>query len=434
VPGRWSIDQVLALAPDAAAAAAARKLARPGPWSQTGAFGDLLWGSCAGSGANPYRTIVDRSGPATTCTCPSRKLPCKHALGLLLLWAGGAVPGADEPADDALAWKQGRDARAAGAAARRPRGERDEAAAAKRAEQRAARVESGLAELEMWLRDQVRSGLSAAAGTYGHADAVAARMVDAQAPGVAGMLRRLSTVPASGDGWPERLLAGYGRLHLLTRAHPQLDALPAALAATVRSHVGYTVSRDTVLTEPAVTDDWVVLATRDLLDGAVAARRIWLRGQESGRFALLLMFDPSGSFSDIPDATLAPGTAVRADLHYYPGRPPLRALLGERHGEPRDAAPPPVRLGLREQLAEWAAVLELDPWLAEWPAVLAGVPVPGWTFVDPDVGAVPMLTGGIDPWVLVAVAGGRPVRLAGEWSAEGFRPLTVWHGDRAVRP
>ncbi len=428
---------MLALAPDAAAAAAARRLAHPRQWSQWGAAGDLVWGSCAGSGAKPYRTIVDRSGPATTCTCPSRKLPCKHALGLLLLWAIGAVPDADPPADDALAWKQARDARATTAATRRPRGERDEQAAAKRAEQRAARVGSGLAELELWLRDQVRSGLSAAAGTYAHADAVAARMVDAQAPGAAGMLRRLSTVPASGDGWPERLLAGYGRLHLLARAHAQLDALPDSLAATVRSYVGYTVGRAAVLAEPAVTDDWLVLGTRDLLDGAVAARRIWLRGQQSGRFALLLIFDPSGSFLDHPDAALAPGTAVRADLHYYPGRPPLRALLGGRHGEPVDAPPPPVRLGLSDQLVEWAAVLELDPWLAEWPTVLRGVPVPGdggWTFVDPSAGAVPLLTGGIDPWVLAAVAGGRPVRLAGEWSADGFRPLTVWHGDRAVQP
>ena len=82
-------------------------------------------------------------------------------------------------------------------------------------------------------------------------------------------------------------------------------------------------------------------------------------------------------------------------------------------------------------------MLELDPWLTEWPTVLRGVPVPGeaaWRFVDPDVGAVPMLTGGLDPWVLAAVAGGRPVLLAGEWTAEGFRPLTVWHGDQAVRP
>ncbi|MFC6802547.1 SWIM zinc finger family protein [Deinococcus caeni] len=53
-------------------------------------------------------TGVDLSGPAPTtpafkCSCPSRKLPCKHALALLLLHAthadsfGQAAP--PEPAD-----------------------------------------------------------------------------------------------------------------------------------------------------------------------------------------------------------------------------------------------------------------------------------------------------------------------------------------------
>jgi hypothetical protein len=44
-----------------------------------------------------------------------------------------------------------------------------------------------------------------------------------------------------------------------------------------------------------------------------------------------------------------------------------------------------------------------------------------------------LLVGCIDPWVLVAVAVGAPAVVAGEFSADGFRPLTVWHGDEAVR-
>jgi hypothetical protein len=230
-------------------------------------------------------------------------------------------------------------------------------------------------------------------------------------------------------------------LHLLARAHAQLDALPPDLAATVRTHVGYPVSRHSVRAEPPATDDWLVLGVRDLLDGAVPARRVWLRGRESGRYALVLSFDPRGEFTENPDAAFVPGTSVRADLHYYPCRPPLRAAVGARHTDPTPAPPPEARLGLDGQLREWAAVVELDPWLPEWPAVLRGVPVPGepppgepgWRFAEPDAGAIPLLTGGVDPWVLAAVSGGAPVLLAGEFSAEGFRPLTVWHGDRAVR-
>jgi len=250
VSARWSVDQVLALAPDPAAAAAGRKLANSQPWSDTGTSGELVWGLCAGSGTTPYQTIVDVSGPAYRCSCPSRKFPCKHALGLLLQWAANTVPDAAEPADYAAAWQQTRANRATG----RPSGERDEQAAAIRAETRASRVSAGLEELQVWLRDQVRSGLSGAAGSYRHAEPVAARMVDAQAPGVAARLRRLSTVPMTGDGWPDRLLAGYAQLHLLARAHAQVATLPAEFAATVRSHVGYQVSKQSVLAGPAATD------------------------------------------------------------------------------------------------------------------------------------------------------------------------------------
>ena len=419
---------MLALAPDPASATAGRKLASPRPWSDTGAAGELVWGRCAGSGAAPYEVAADLSGPASRCSCPSRKFPCKHALGLLLLWATGRVPDVDEPAEHAAAWARTRAERAA-----RPRGERDEEAAAHRAAQRTGRVEAGLAELETWLQDQLRTGLATAG--YGHADAVAARMVDAQAPGVAGQLRRLSTVPATGDGWPERLLAGYGRLHLLARAHARLPELPAPLAATVRSYVGYPVTRESVLAEPAVSDDWLVIAVRDLLDGAIPARRLWLRGRATGQWALILVFDPLGAFGKNPDAMLVPGTSLPAELHFYPGTPPLRVVVGTRRGDPVPAAPPAPASDLPDQLDQWAAALALDPWLGEWPAVVRGIPVPGpreWHFAD-DAGAVPLLTGGVDPWVLAAVSGGRPVLVAGEWTADGLRPLTVWHGDEAVR-
>lgn len=108
---RWTTEQVLSLAPDASSVSAGRKLASPTPWSDTGAQGSLVWGLCKGSGAKPYQTVVDLTGPAYLCSCPSRKFPCKHAVGLLLLWAGDGVPEVAEPADFAAAWEHQRQAR-----------------------------------------------------------------------------------------------------------------------------------------------------------------------------------------------------------------------------------------------------------------------------------------------------------------------------------
>jgi SWIM zinc finger len=381
---------------------------------------------------------VPAGGPAYRCSCPSRKFPCKHALALLLNWANGLVPQAPVP-DFAMSWIVSRLTRASAparpAGSARPPGERDQQAAARRAERRAARVAAGLAELDTWLCDQVRTGLSADGPGYQLAEPMAARMVDAQAPGIAAALRRLAGIPASGDGWPGRLLAEYAQLHLLARAHTQLDTLPAGLAEVVRSHVGYPTTREDVLTRPAVTDRWLVLGSRDLLDGTVPARRVWLRGQQTGQFALLLMFDYQGTFGGNPEATLTAGTMLRADVHYYPGQPQLRAVLGRRQDEPGPAGPACSPGGIPALLDDWADVLACDPWLSCWPALVPGIPVPagdGWRLADPSGASVPLLTAGIDVWPLVAISGGAPAVVAGEWNADGLRPLTAWHGDTAV--
>ena len=55
-----------------------------------------------------------------------------------------------------------------------------------------------------------------------------------------------------------------------------------------------------------------------------------------------------------------------------------------------------------------------------------------WCLADDGQG-VPLDRAVGAPWRLVAAAAGRPVAVAGEWTATGFRPLSVWTGDRLVR-
>lgn len=98
-----SLKEVLALAPDASSAAAGRKLGTPAPWRSLGANDDAYWGECKGSAL--YQVRVARAELTAKCSCPSRKLPCKHALGLLVLAA--TVPkalAATEPPDWVVEW------------------------------------------------------------------------------------------------------------------------------------------------------------------------------------------------------------------------------------------------------------------------------------------------------------------------------------------
>src|SRR5258708_16358500 len=131
----YSADQVLAMAPDAAAAKAGLGQASPGGWSGCGRNEQALWGECQGSGRMTYRTQAAFDDGATKCSCPSRKSPCKHALGLLLLDADGAIQPASPPGW-VCEWLAARAARSALAASRarrdRPEGPREPQAADRR--------------------------------------------------------------------------------------------------------------------------------------------------------------------------------------------------------------------------------------------------------------------------------------------------------------
>jgi SWIM zinc finger len=422
VAQRWDQGQVLSLAPDASAERAARSLATGRSWLSSGSDAELgaVWGECKGSAATPYRTVVDLSGPAYKCSCPSRKFPCKHALGLLLFWSADAVP-AGNPPDWALTWLSARAAKAAGAKPAEPAEPgAAQQAAQRRAEQREQRVRAGLDELDRWLRDQVRAGLAhTPRAGYQHWDTIAARMVDAQAAGLAERLRSLAAVPHSGPGWESRLLEEYALLHLLATAFKTgrgpLDV--------VRSRIGFTVRHDTVLASgERVTDRWDVLARRDLEQERIRTRRVWLRARRDGRFALVLSFaGPGESF----DAGLIPGTEADLRLAFYPDG--LRALVVSNENPGRAA--PPAGSTIGGLLTSWARALSRDPWLDSWPAVLTGaIParVPQPSVLDPAGHALPLHPAAADCWPLFALSAGNPLTLAGEWTPRGLLPLTAW--------
>jgi len=442
---RWTSEHVLSLAPDVSSRKAATKLSAPAPWSATGSDDTALWGECKGSGSTPYRTVVELTGPAYQCSCPSRKFPCKHALGLLLLWSAAGTGQSAAPVwatDWLTARKEKAQQKAEAATAVTVVPEAAAAAAAKRLARRAERVAAGAVELEARLGDQLRAGLADAPNQGGAAwGAVAARMVDAQAPGLASRVRELGTVPASGPGWPSRLLEEYGLLHLLASGYGRVDTLPEPLAATVRARVGFTLDAAELLRGPLVRDHWLVLGNRETADERLTTRRIWLRGRESGRCALLLSFGRPGT---APELALPTGLQLDAELAFHPGARPLRAVLGTRFSPPSppagaEAVPPGLRL--EEALDAYGRALGGDPWLDSWPVVLDQVvPVPGplgWELADhggPAPVSIPVdgrSTPGTGLWRLAAVSAGRPLTLFGECGHRGFTPITAWYADDA---
>ena len=432
---RWTAEQVLALAPDSASISAGRKLAASRNWPSHGCAERVVWGLAQGSGKTPYQVAVDLDGPAYKCSCPSRKIPCKHALGLLLMWSEGEV-GPAEPSPFATEWLASREERAEKAAKReaeRPSRAPDPEAKAKRGADREARISAGVAELDRWLRDLVRQGFAAAQSRpMGFWDDAAARLVDAQAPGLARRVRSLgSTVHSGRPDWPARLLLQLGRLHLAVRAWQQREALPEGLRMSLRDVVGWTAPTEEVRkTGEQVSDAWTVLGVRLREQDHLRVRRTWLRGETTGRSALILEFTPpSGSFER--DYVL--GSVLGGELAFYPTAVPLRAVaVSELDG--RAGTPAPGGDGFTAALESWSAALAADPWLERWPVTLASaVPVRSgnrWWLRDEHGSLAPLA--GRDPWALVSLAGGTPLAVTGEWNGSAFLPLAAFAEDERV--
>ncbi|MEV5712038.1 SWIM zinc finger family protein [Actinoallomurus sp. NPDC052274] len=299
----------------------------------------------------------------------------------------------------------------------------------KTAAQRERRVAAGLEELDRWLRDQVTEGLAHHhRAPFSVWDDVARRLVDAQAGAPASRVRELGALPA--DGRPERLLEEYALLRLLVTAFRRRDELPEPLRATVRSRVGFTVSQEEVLAGDTVRDLWYVAGCRDVEQDRLVTRRVWLRGRDTGRSALVLSFAAPGRALD---ASLTVGDTLDAELAFHPGALPLRALVAARHAAP--VRRPPRGTTVAGLLREYADALARDPWLERWPAVLAGVrparnTAGGPCLVDADGAALPLRAA--DVWRLWAVSGGRPLTVSGEWSPRGLVPLSAWQPEEGT--
>jgi len=429
----WTAEQVAALAPDPASASAGRGLAAPAKWVSAGHDAGAVWGECKGSGSKPYQVAVDAAGPAFRCSCPSRKFPCKHGLGLLFLQAARPDAVAEGARPDWVAeWIAGRAEKAEKQAAKAASAPADSApdveAKAKRAARREERVGAGLEELERWLEDLVRQGMAALPSRpRSFWETPAARLVDAQAPGAARRVRQLAGVAHSGDGWPERMLERVALLHLLARAYARLDALPPPTREDVRAALGFTLRQEDAAAGEGVRDRWAVLGQRTEEEDHLTVRRTWLWGETTGRPALLLAFSAAGQPME---PAPPPGSVLAAELAFYPGAAPLRAIVRQREGDSRSLAGMPGHGSVGDALAAYGTMLAANPWTERVPLSLASVHLveagAGWLVRDAEGAALPVHPAEGDfCWTLLGAGGGRPLGVFGEWDGDHLVPLSA---------
>ena len=428
---RWTVAKVLALAPDSGSAKSARGLANARTWSDLGSNESLVWGKCQGSARNPYQVTVDLNEPAFRCTCPSRKFPCKHGLALLLLWSANDGVVADLATTEPFAadWAAERASRTRNAAAGKTP---DPEAQAKRLAERESLMSAGIDDFERWLHDIARQGLaSVRRQPPSFWDTAGARLVDAQVPGLGERVRAMGSAVHARHDWAPHLLGELGRWYLAVKAWRRRTELDPAAMGDLRALLGWSRRTEEIRSGERLADRWHVVGLSQEEDERLLSQRTWLYGERTKETVVLLDFAAAGMALTVSHVL---GSVVDGEVALYPGGAPRRALFaGDEHKVAQGEGLPgatDVRTAL-EQAARWQAG---NPWLRRVPMALTGMTVvPGDTPLLVDrTGAALILAPDTDVWQLLALSGGHPIPVFGEWGGERFLPLSAEIDDRLV--
>lgn len=417
----WTTEQVLSLAPDDVSLRTGRGFALIERWRDLGHIDTWVWGSFPIKDKPAFRTTIHLPTLTFACDCVSRKYPCPHGLGLLLLLLEQpqAFAESEPPAWVRITpWLAGN--RPFNGNVPRPN------------PQRQANILAGLRELEQWLRDLVRNGLAGLPERpkrfwYEMAD----RLVDAQAGEIGRRVRAWAEIPGQSPDWPERLLSEIGRLYLLIQGFERLNTLPETVQADLRVAVGWLPGPNDTSFISVQRDHWHILGKQLSQQGRQKIQQTWLWGEQSRRPALVVEL---GHGPQPLDLSLVVGTVLDAELGFYASATPLRAEIGLRQGFTQAKFCPQGVASIRLAAAAYADALAANPWLTAWPvlfkAVRFGRVDQCWHLYDDQGASWPLPEKYEYGWHLQALSEGATLPLFGEWNGVRFLPLSVWTGGR----
>jgi len=454
----WTHEDVIALTQDRAAINAGRNLAGASHWRNLSFLESsgivFIWGLCQGSGKIPYQVVVDWSALVYKCTCPSRKFPCKHVLALMLLYLDDRSAFIQSELEQWVAlWVDHRLKPLKMPSVKRGTPSGAAAPEKRRNSQREKNAVDGIAALEIWLFDLVHQGLAAARSKpQNYWDSIAVRLVDFQMPGLARRVRELGALVANGGDWQEQTLHALGELYLVVSGYKRISKLPKELQAEIRSAVGHSIRRDELGRSPGVIDRWLILAGSlgEMYTGEVnrsqvlSLRRTWVFGVMTKKLGLLLEFTPG----HIPfDRSYVPGTFYMGEAVFYPGVDPLRLFFRSisdcsefKTEDPTEEAGFPIQ-DITSAWIDYAARYAKNPWSGPYLYFLNNV-VPSitsttqkqsaWIHEIENDRSMPVDPAFDKNWELIALSGGRPVDVLGEWDGRYFKPLRVLADKRWV--
>jgi hypothetical protein len=193
---------------------------------------------------------------------------------------------------------------------------------------------AGAIELELWLKDLIRLGiLELPNKPVSDFSKVAARMVDAKAPGLASWVKTLGNLNYNNqDEWPGEAIAIISKLFLLIKTFRNYDNLSPEWQITIKNLVGWSQSTKELLDDnnaERIKDFWLVAGQETETNDDIVTQRNWLIGCNTQQRALILNF--ATRFSSF-ESLIVPGSIIHADLAFFPSVTPHRAVVKMQRG------------------------------------------------------------------------------------------------------
>ena len=344
-------------------------LATTRKWQNLSGNERALWGECKSSGTKYYQTYIDLKGPAFKCNCPSFKFPCKHAMGLLLIYVNNssAFRITHDYPPPMVEWLQKRGKKEVVNAPEVSEADlqKKRALKEKNKAKRLAEMQAGADDLEIWLFDLIRNGLASSQGqSLNYWNDIAVRMVDSKLGGIAKKIRSLPLLQGANTEWPAKLLAHLSEIYLIVKGIKRLEDLPKPLQETLLSIAGLNLKKDDLLNLPKIKDQWQVLGQLEGVEERLNFRRTWLMGTKTKKIALILDY----SFGDAGfEQQYMVGSTFGGSLIYYPSSFPLRAFTIQQDAEITMVENFNGYDSFEEFSVAYANALFANPWLLDFP-------------------------------------------------------------------
>lgn len=446
----WTTEQLLSLASDQAMVSAGQSAADPGKWTRFGRTPQGIWGEFTNRDKPPQQTFVSLPNLAPTCSCFSRKFPCRHVLGLTLLYKETPqnFNASAQPTWLPLPGNQDQETP-------------DEKALRPKYNKQLEKAQAILEAYALWLQDLIHSGLaSLPKQPPSFWSSMAQRLREnglytlsqelRQLPAAVKMpkARTLSPLAKMNQSsrprikkkkndnhadWPLPTLQKLGRHYLITQGFANYQQLSPAMQADLRFAAGWFSNPDD---PPAQTlrDQWLVVGGSYQGLQKKILQQSWLWGHQCQRFLLLTRTFPR---KDPQFQPFIIGGTADATLHVLPGAWPFRAQLAQLHTFQKQAFHVAVQTSLQAAQSAFGAALGANPWLDKFPLALGKMEARRldnrWYLCDGEGCGWPLPAEFAYGWHLAAMQRNEEMALFGEWNGRFFTPLSFFE-DAAPLP